>query len=296
MGNNFEFQVRTDSPDFSEHCIDIAIAEVSRIEKLLTTFSSESETNRINRLAGISPVEVSEETFVLIQRSIRISKLTDGAFDLSYGSLDKRFWNFDRSMTSLPDPEIAKETVKLINYRNIILDHSQKTVFLKKSGMRIGFGGIGKGYAAEKVKLLLQSMGVKHGIINASGDIAVWGNQEEGKPFSVGICHPDSKVPFSMLEISNAAVATSGNYEKYVLIDGVKYSHTINPATGFPIHGIKSTTIICPNAELADAMATPVSVLGIEKGLNLINQMQHMECIIIDDENRLYTSKNIKLR
>lgn len=296
MGNRFTITVVDDDAQWANKQIDEAIAEVSRIEKLLTTFSNDSQTNQINENAGIEPVKVDKEVFDIIQRSLRISALTDGAFDISYGSIDKRFWNFDKEMTSLPDAETAKESVKLINYQNIILDAENLTVFLKEKGMRIGFGGIGKGYAAESAKLLLIKNGVKSGIVNAAGDLTTWGNQPNGKPWTINIAAPDNKYEaFSSLSISGLAVATSGNYEKYVIIDGKKYSHTIDPKTGFPVSGIKSVTIICPNAELADAMATPITVLGVDAGLSLINQMQQIACIIIDDNNTIYTSNNINI-
>ncbi len=296
MGNQFEISVVADNAIWAEAQIDCAVAEIERIERLLTTFSNTSQTFQINENAGIAPVRVDAEVFDLIQRAIRISDLTQGAFDLSYGSMDKRFWNFDTQMTQLPDPELAKKAVHLINYKNIELDRAARTVFLKLAGMRIGFGGIGKGYAAERAKRLLQQNGVKSGIINASGDLTTWGNQPSGKAWTIGIADPLSKMqPFSYLDISNRAVATSGNYEKYVVIGGKRYSHTINPKTGMPVSGIKSVTIIAPNAELADVLTTPVMVMGVSVGLSLINQMKHIACIIIDDENSLFTSENIRV-
>ena len=296
MGNHFEISVVADDEEWAEERIDMAINEIRRIEKILTTFKDDSETNLINRNAGIRPVLVSEEVFRLIERSKRISEITQGAFDISYGSIDKRLWNFDKTMTSLPDPKRAKKMVRLINYRNIILDYEQQTVFLKEKGMRIGFGGIGKGYAAEMAKLVMQNAGVTSGIVNASGDLAAWGYQPDGKPWTVGIAHPDvAHLPFSYMNITNMAVATSCNYEKFLMIDGRKYSHTINPRTGLPVRGIKSVTIISPNAELCDALATPVTIMGVKSGLHLINQLKGIECVIIDDDNQLYTSKNIRL-
>lgn len=296
MGNRFTISVVSEDESWAEAQIDAAVVEISRIEKLLTTFSDDSQTNQINQNAGIKPVKVDKEVFDLIQRSLRISSLTDGAFDITYGSIDKRFWNFDKEMTALPDAEAAKESVRLINYNNVMLDTENQTVFLKEKGMRIGFGGIGKGYAAESAKRLLIKNGVKSGIVNAAGDLTTWGNQPSGKPWTINIADPENKhEAFSSLTISGLAVATSGSYEKYVIIDGKKYSHTIDPKTGFPVSGIKSVTIICPNAELADAMATPITVLGVDAGLSLINQMQQIACIIIDDSNTIYTSNNINI-
>ncbi|WP_348051841.1 FAD:protein FMN transferase [Mucilaginibacter sp.] len=297
MGNHFELSVVGHHKAWADEMIDAGIGEIRRIEKLLTTFSEDSETNLINRNAGIAPVAVSSETFNLIERSIRISAVTQGAFDISYGSMDKRLWNFDQHMTALPDAETARKMVRLINYKNIILDSDNCTIFLRETGMRIGFGGIGKGYAAERAKQVMKDLGVESGVVNASGDLTTWGLQPNGEEWTLGIVDPQSsgKV-FSYMKLTGLAVATSGNYEKFVMIDGKKYSHTINPRTGLPVTGIKSVTIITTNAEVADAMATPVTVMGIHAGLDLINQMNNMECIIIDDNDRLYTSNNINIK
>jgi FAD:protein FMN transferase len=297
MGNRFEITVVADDPAWADECIADAAKEIRRIEKLFTTFDESSQTNHINRNAGIAPVKVDKEVFDLIKRSKRISDITQGAFDITYGSIDKRLWNFDKTLTRLPDPQIAKQLVRLINYHNVILDEKKCTVFLKEKGMRIGFGGIGKGYAAERAKSLLQQKGVRSGIVNAAGDLTAWGNQPNGKPWTIGIADPNvARNAFSFLHITNTSVATSGNYEKFVLIGGKKYSHTIDPKTGLPVTGIKSVSIICANAEIADAMATPIMIMGIKVGLNMINQMKGLACMIIDDNDIIHTSKNIHLK
>lgn len=296
MGNQFHISIVADEENFAQQKIKEAVAEISRIEELLSTFKPNSQTNQINNQAGIAPVKVDSEVFQLIQRSIRISEISQGAFDITYGSIDKKFWNFDVHMDSLPRPEDAKKSVALINYKNVILDPITETVFLKEKGMRIGFGGIGKGYAADRACKILQNAGVKNGIVNASGDLITWGNQANGKQWTIGIADPEHQLkPFSYLNVSNMAIATSGSYEKYAVINGKKYSHTIDPHTGYPVRGIKSVSIICPQAELADALATPVMVMGVEVGLNLINQLKNIACIIIDDDNNLFTSKNINI-
>lgn len=295
MGNTFNISLHADAAAYAEKCLDAAIAEIQRIERLLTTFDHSSQTNQINAAAGIGPVQVDREVFEIIRRSQRISELTQGAFDITYGSIDKRLWNFDTSMTELPDRKTAKQAVRLINYRNVILDDHNCSVFLKHAGMRIGFGGIGKGYAADRAKTVLVDMGITSGIVNAAGDLTTWGNQPNGKPWTIGVADPNTKLPFSYVNLTNMSVATSGNYEKFVTIQGKRYSHTINPRTGMPVSGIKSTTIISPYAELSDAMATPVMVMGREAGLDMINQMKNIACIVIDDDDIIYTSKNIDI-
>ena len=297
MGNRFEISVVATNKSGAKVCIDGAVEEIRRIEKLLTTFNESSQTNLINRHAGLRPVKVDKEVFDLIKRSKKISELTQGAFDITYGSIDKRFWNFDQTITHLPDRQTAKNLVRLINYKNVVLDQNNLTVFLKEKGMRIGFGGIGKGYAAEKAKILLKEMGIESGIVNAAGDLTAWGYQPGGKPWTIGIADPNiTRNAFSYLELTNTSIATSGNYEKFVLIDGKKYSHTIDPKTGYPVTGIKSVTIISPNAEIADAMATPVMIMGIQVGIDMINQLNGIECIIIDDANTIHTSSNVHLQ
>ena len=296
MGNMFEITVVADNSTWASEKIESAVAEIKRIENLLTTYNDASITNIINANAGIKEVVVSSEILELIKRANKISEITDGAFDLSYGSIDKSLWNFDKQMKSLPNIETGKEIVKYINYKNIIIDNERSTIFLKNSGMRIGFGGIGKGYAAEMAKSMLVKQGVTSGLVNASGDLTAWGTQANGQPWTVGIADPNNaSIPFSYLHLNNQAIATSGNYEKFVIINGKKYSHTINPKTGLPITGIKSVTTITTNAEIADAMTTPIAIMGIRAGLNLVNQIKDLNCVIIDDHNKIYTSKNIHL-
>lgn len=297
MGNAFEITVVGENESVAYRHIDAAITEIQRIEKLLTTFNEGSQTHLINENAGIMPVKVDREVFDLIERSLKISQITDGYFDISYGGIDKSFWNFDLEMKKLPNPEIILSQLKLVDYRNVLLNREMQTVFLKEKGMRIGFGGIGKGYAAEMAKRVLVRRGVISGVVNASGDLTTWGTQANGKPWTIGIADPDNaKQPFSYMNITDMAVATSGNYEKFVTIEGKKYSHTINPKTGMPVSGIKSVTVICPNAEIADAMATPITIMGIQAALNMVNQIHQLECIIIDDDNKIYSSQNINFK
>ncbi len=275
--------------------IDLAIEEISRIEKLISSWDPDSQTSLINKNAGISPVTVDQELFNLIQRAIQISKVTDGAFDISYASMDK-VWKFDGSMKQLPGEEEIRSSVEKVGYENIILDPSNTSVFLKKPGMRIGFGAIGKGYAADKAKELLISKGVEAGIINASGDMNTWGKQTNGEEWKVAITNPMDKIKaFALLPVYNSAVVTSGDYEKYVSFNGVRYSHIIDPRTGYPAKGIISATVFAPKAEMADALATSVFVMGIDAGINRINQIPNVECIIIDDKGEIHNSDHIKI-
>jgi thiamine biosynthesis lipoprotein len=295
MGSRFDITVVANDSIQANKYINTAVAEISRIEKLISSWDNNSQTSEINHNAGIKPVKVDKELFDLIERAIGISKLTDGAFDISYASMD-RIWKFDGSMTKMPSKEEITTSVEKVGYQNIVLDKKNSTVFLKLEGMKIGFGAIGKGYAADKAKKLLISKNVSSGIINASGDMNTWGKQPNGNEWKVAITNPmDKNKVFALLPITNGAVVTSGNYEKYVNFNGKRYTHIIDPRTGYPSTGIISVTVFAPKAELADALATSVFVMGKEAGLDRINQLPKTECIIIDDNGNITKSKNIEI-
>ena len=295
MGSRFDITVVAADSSEADKDIEMAIGEINRIEKVISSWDPKSQTSEINRNAGIKPVKVSPELFSLIERAKGISRLTDGAFDISYASMDK-IWKFDGSMTKMPSEEEITASVSKVGYQNIILDKENSTVFLKLPGMKIGFGAIGKGYAADKAKALLMEKGVSAGIINASGDMNTWGKQPGGKDWEVAITNPMNKnKAFALLPLKQGAVVTSGDYEKFVTFNGVRYAHIINPKTGYPSTGIISATVFAPKAELADALATSVFVMGKDVGINRIDQLPQIECIIIDDKGNIFTSKNIKI-
>lgn len=295
MGSRFDITVVAASQKKADSFINIAVTEISRIEKLISSWDPNSQTSSINKNAGIKPVKVDLELFNLIERALKISNLTNGAFDISYASMDK-IWKFDGTMNKMPSKEAIIKSVEKVGYQNIILDKNNQTVFLKSDGMKIGFGGIGKGYAADKAKALLIEKGVKSGIINASGDLNTWGKQPSGKDWTVAIVNPLNKEKvFSWMPVNNIAVVTSGNYEKYVTFNNVLYTHIIDPRTGYPATGVLSVSIFTKTAELADALATSIFVMGKGTGLDFINQLNGVECIIIDENNSIITSNNIEL-
>lgn len=296
MGSRFDITVVANNEAEGNSYIDMAVAEISRIEKLISDWDPNSQVSEITRQAGIKPVKVDKEVFDLIDRSIKISELTSGAFDISYASMDK-IWKFDGSMTKKPTEEEIMRSVEKIGYKKIILNEQDTSVFLKEAGMKIGFGAIGKGYAADKAKALLIQKGAQAGIINASGDMNTWGKQPNGESWMVAITNPLNKEKaFSWLPIDNSAIVTSGNYEKFVVFDNIRYAHIIDPRTGYPAQGIVSASVLCSSAELADALATAVTVMGVEVGLDFINQLKGVECIIVDVNNKVHTSENILLK
>ena len=288
MGELFEISVVGNNPGWADDRIDDAITEINRVEKLLSTFSDDSTINEINRNAGIKPVKTDPEIFRLVDRSTQISGLTDGAFDITYCANEKD----SSDITAAP----SKSSPALINYQNVELDAKAQTVFLKEKGMRIGFGPNCKGYAADRAKYVLQMSGVSSGVINAGGDLLAWGAQPDDQPWTVGTADVSQKSrPFAGVTISNMAVATSVNAQKHTPSLNSKKISMVNAKKGFPISGIKSVTVISPSAELADSMATPIMSIGINAGLYLVNQLNQMACIIVDDQERLYTSRDISI-
>jgi FAD:protein FMN transferase len=295
MGSSFEITVVALDEDFAKESLAIAKKEIIRIENLISSWDQKSETSRINKNAGIGAVEVSKELFDLIFRAQQISKLSSGAFDLTFAAVDK-LWNFDGRESEMPNPDALKASVFNIGYQLIELNEQSLTVFLPKKGMKIGFGAIGKGYAADSAKQLLVERGVLGGIINASGDMNTWGTKPDGSSWTIGIVNPmNNKKVFSWFSLEHNAVVTSGDYEKFTQINGRRYSHIIDPRTGIPSQGIVSCTIFAGKAELADAIATAIFVMGVESGLFLIDQLPDIEAILIDDSGIIHCSKNIEI-
>lgn len=293
MGSRFDITVVSVDEDLGYINIQEAVGEIRRIEKMISSWDDSSETSLINRNAGKKPVKVSLELFKLIERAKQISEITDGAFDISYSSMDN-IWKFDGSMASMPTRDEIARSVSKVGYNKIILNGKENTVFLKEPGMKISFGAIGKGYAADKAKELLVSKQVVAGIINAAGDLTTWGTKASGEKWLIGIANPLSKDKiFSWLPILESSVATSGNYEKYVIINGKKYTHIIDPRNGYPSSGINSVSVFAKSAELCDALATAIFIMGTNAGLSLINQLGGTEVIIVDENNKIHKSTGI---
>lgn len=296
LGSPFEITVVAKDTIQGNYFIDKAVAEVKRIENLISDWIPTTQISEVNKNAGINPVKVDDEVFQLVTRANKISKLTNGAFDISYASMDK-IWKFDGSMKEMPTKEAIKNSVEKIGYEKIIMNDSTKTIFLKEKGMKLGLGGIGQGYIADKVKALLQNEGCQSGIVNVSGDINTWGKQIDGKPWTIGIINPMNKNKvFATFPLEDSAVETSGSYEKFVMFNGVRYSHIIDPRTGYPATGIVSVSVFAKQTEIADALATGIFVLGIDVGLDLVNQLKGIECIIVDDKGKIHTSKGIDIQ
>jgi thiamine biosynthesis lipoprotein len=296
LGSPLEITVVAKDTIQGNQYIDLAITEVKRIEYLISDWIPSTQISQVNKNAGSKPVKVDKEVFDLVGRAIKVSQITSGAFDISYASMDK-IWKFDGSMKAMPTEEAIKKSVSKIGYKNIILDSKEQTIFLKNEGMKLGLGGIGQGYIADKVKELLFSKGCNSGIVNVSGDINAWGRQQDGNPWTVGIVNPLNKNKvFATFPLEDSAVETSGNYEKYVIFNGIRYSHIIDPRTGYPAQGVVSVSVFAKQTEIADALATGIFVMGVEVGIDLVNQLKGVECIMVDDKGKIHSSKGIDIK
>lgn len=285
MGSIFQITL-VDSNSIKAHQnINKAIVEIERIENLISEWRPQTQISKVNQNAGIKPVKVDKEVFELTKKAIWFSEISNGAFDISIVAMDK-IWIFDGTMEKLPSKKALRKSITNVNYKNIVLDSINSTIFLIKKEMKIGFGSIGKGYAADKARKLLQESGIIAGIINAAGDIATWGTQINGNPWRIGVNNPlETGETIEILEFSgNNAVTTSGNYEKYAEINDKRYSHIINPKTGYPSIELISVTIIGPNAEMCNGFSTSIMVLGLEKGIKLINKFPDYQYIIITNK------------
>lgn len=287
MGSRFEVTlVDKDTTTANTH-IDQVVSEIDRIENLISEWRPETQLSEVNRQAGIRPVKVDKELFELTERALFFSRISDGAFDISIAAMDK-LWRFDGSMDSLPSPDAVHKSVAKVGYQHIILDQEHSTIFLTLAGMKIGFGSIGKGYAADKGRELMQKMGVQGGIVNASGDLSTWGKQNNKKPWAIGLFNPFK--PGTMVKVikdKDIAMATSGNYEKYVDLEGKRYSHIIDPKTGYPATGLVSVTIYGPSAEFANGLSTSIMVLGKQAGLQLLKQYPTYKAVLITDKGQI---------
>jgi thiamine biosynthesis lipoprotein len=294
MGSAFDLTLVANNQVEADQLFKQAIAEIDRIERLISSWDQSSETSQVNQMAGKEAVKVAKELYDLVFRAKAIAQLTNGAFDPTYASVDK-IWTFDGRDVEQPKAEIISASVAKIGFDKIVFDPLESSLYLPLQGMKIGFGAIGKGYAADRVKSLLQNQGVAAGIVNASGDMSAWGIQPNGEPWQVGLINPKNKDKvFAWFPVKNQAVVTSGDYEKFILINGKRYGHIINPKTGFPSQGVISCTVFAPKAELADALSTALFVMGVETGIDFINQLNQVEAIMIDDTGKVHISKNIK--
>ena len=294
MGTVIEITLIGDDEEAINKAALQAFQEIKRIETLMSPWLDSSDVTRINRSAGKERVKVSPETFEVIQKAQEISELSEGGFDITVGPLTE-LWRKAREKKIPPSIEEVKEKLGLVNFKNIETDQEGK-VFLKKKGMAIDLGGIAKGYAVDRAFEFLKSLRYKNLIVNAGGDLRV-GGFKNNQLWSIGIQNPrESQKILARISVSNTALATSGDYEKFFIYQGKRYHHIFNPKDGFPTEGCQSVTIITKDCITADGLATAVFVLGAEKGYSLCQKLEGVDCLIVDQEGKTIFSPGLKDR
>jgi len=278
--------------------IEKAFAEIRRLEGLMTTWQPGSDVSRVNAGAGREAVVVSPEVLDVVERSLAFSRLSGGAFDISFYAL-KGLWHFDDDLQAeLPDPKTLQSRLALIDWRQIRVDRSQRTVRLGKPGMAINLGGIGKGYAVDAAVKVLRAAGIKDGVVQAGGDLMLFGSKG-GKPFMAGVRDPRSPRPedyFAVCPVLDHAFSTAGDYERAFIKDGKRYHHILDPRTGYPSSGARSVTIYAKDATTADGLDDAVLILGPEKGLQLVESIPDAGAIIVDQDNKVVISRRLQGR
>ena len=298
MGSRFDFGAYAKTQGAADSAVAAGIAEVERIEALISSWRPTSQTSAVNAAAGSGAwVTVDGELLELVRRGQRVSELTGGAFDLTAGGL-AGLYRFGAQDTTLPAPEVLAKALTRVDYRAIQVDVARSAIRLARPGMRLGFGAIGKGYAANRALAVMRAVpGVEGAVANASGDMATWGHDGEGGGFAIGIADPRAAGRVvGTLTLTDAAVVTSGNYERYFTAGGVRYAHILDPRTALPTTGVASATVVCPDAELADALATAIFVLGPAEGIRLVDGLRRVEALVIDADGRLHRSAGLNLR
>lgn len=293
MDTVITISVVSHSKDHAENAIDTAFSEIKRIEALFDFFSPYSEVSLINNNAGIASVKVSKDMIYVLDKAFFVSEKTDGAFDVTTGPL-LVLYDFKKGLA--PKLEIIKERLSLVDYRALSIDKKDSTVFLNKEGMLVDLGGISKGFAADKAIEALKRQGIVSGLVAVAGDIRSFGLKPNKKPWKIGIRNPSSEHRddiIAALDLIDMSISTSGDYERYFILNGERYHHLISPMSGRPVHSCQSVSIIAEEGVIADAFATGVFILGPEKGLQVIEKMG-LEGLIIDKEGNIHVTSDIR--
>ncbi len=279
----------------ARQAISDAFLEMKRLEHLMSMFRKESQLSRINQAAGLRPVKVDREILEVLDLGLQLSRETEGAFNMAIGSA-MRHWDFiDKKR--IPTEEEIQALSRATRFEDVMLDKAGEMVFLKKKGMQIDPGGIGKGYIAERAKTILLESGITSGLIALAGDLVLFGTKADGSSWRVGVQHPRRKGEIvASLDLTDCAISTSGDYERFFRKDGVTYHHLLDPKTLFPARRCQSVSVVSEKGSYADSMATGAFVMGPEKGMQFLNRSEHGEGIIIDGAGEITVSPKLASR
>ena len=291
MGTRCYVELWADDPEKGNDAIDAVMAELRRIDNLMSHYKPESELSQINQYANQRPVQVDKELFDLIKLSTHFSQITEGAFDITYASVG---YLYDYPNHVHPTEAQIRANLPAVNWRNMLLDEEHHSVRFEHAGMRIDLGGIGKGYAVDRGIEILKARGVTRALVTAGGDSRIIGDRM-GRPWLVAIRHPDNpnKV-VTRIPLENSAVSTSGDYERFFDEDGVRYHHIIDPHTGHSASKVRSATVLAPTATQTDGMSKTAFVLGPEKALEIINRMPEYDAVFVLPDGRVMYSNGLR--
>lgn len=282
-----------------EATVDLAaqevFAEFKRVDRLMTSWLDDSDVSRINAAAGGKPVRVGEEVLGVIQKALEVARASNGAFDITVGAF-RGLWKFDQDIDgTIPNPADVRARLPLVGYRNVIVNGKKSTVRLRRKGMRITLGGIAKGYAVDRAVKLMHQRNLQNFIIQAGGDLYAAGRRGD-RPWRVGIRDPRGArdAIFALAEIQDATFSTSGDYERAVVKDKVRYHHILDPSTGFPAAKSRSVTVMTGDAITADVWSTALFVLGAEEGMKLVEKMPGIEAVFVDANNKVHVSTGLQ--
>ena len=296
MGTLVEVTVVAPDRTVAQKAATASLAEIKRLEKLLSTWISSSELSQINSAAGRNPVKVSPETMEIIERSLEMAGLTEGAFNIAVGPAVNA-WNISKE-GRIPTLEELTALRPLIDLSQLKLDHKARTVYLGREGMQIDIGGIGKGYAADRAAVVMEASGAIAGVVALSGDIETFGRMPDNKRFVFGIQHPRKEQGqlLARIELENEAVSTAGDYQRFIEVDGIRYHHILDPTTLQPSRLSQSVTVIAKEGVVADGLDTGIFVMGPEKGMALIERLFGVEGVIVDSNGKVLVSSGLKGR
>ena len=290
MGTRIAVEVWHEDAGRAEAAIDAVFAEMHRIDELMSHYKPESQLSRINRDAATAPVKVDAELAGLIARALEFSELSGGAFDITYASVG---YLYDYRERRHPSEAQIQAALPAINWRHVVVDREASTVHFLMPGVRIDLGGIAKGHAVDSAIQILRARGIQNGTVTAGGDSRILGDRR-GRPWVVGIRHPDDpNRVIARIPLEDAAISTSGDYERYFDEGGVRYHHIIDPRTGKSPVGVRSVTVIGPNATLTEGLTKSVFVMGPERGLALVESQEDVDAVVVRSDGRVFYSKGL---
>ncbi|MDO9287785.1 MAG: FAD:protein FMN transferase [Thermodesulfovibrionales bacterium] len=306
MDTLITISVVSDSDNKAETAIDKAFAEIEKIGNLVNFFSDKSEISGINKNAGKKAAAISYETFEVLEKAIYASEKTNGAFDVTIGP-EIALWDFHNKVK--PEDRAIKQKLQLVNYKALTLYKNPPSAYLKKKGMLIDLGGVAKGYAADRAVEVMKKNGIKSGLVAIAGDIKAFGLKPDGKPWKIGIRNPRAIPPnpplakggeggfsdeiMATVDLSDMAISTSGDYERYFIVEGRRYHHILNPKTGYPADGCRSVSVIAREGAVTDPFSTGIFILGAEKGIKLLEEMG-IDGIIVDKDGKIHTTSGLR--